>query len=121
MATKINNNELKIFFYEKDVLIEAGKLAKCLIKQGKYEKEAILALYKELAQKPENFLANEIFGELADKVQRLQPPRTTQQKQNTAEFDLRTEALPYKIFGAEHIDTAALEQMNTAMRLPVAV
>lgn len=121
MGTKINNNELKHFFYEKAVLIEAGKLAKHLIKQGKYEKSEILSLYQDLAQNPENFLASETFAELAAMVQKLQPPTTTDRKQEELAFDLRSEALPYQIFGAEHIESAALEQMNTAMKLPVAV
>lgn len=34
---------------------------------------------------------------------------------------LRSEALPFRVWGKEHIDKAALDQMEAAMRLPVAV
>ena len=34
---------------------------------------------------------------------------------------LRSEALPFRVWGREHIDQAALDQMEAAMRLPVAV
>lgn len=34
---------------------------------------------------------------------------------------LHATPLPYKVWGAEHIDRATLEQMDTAMRLPVTV
>jgi tRNA-splicing ligase RtcB len=38
-----------------------------------------------------------------------------------ATIALRPQPLPYNVYGAEHIDTGATEQMTTAMKLPVTV
>jgi tRNA-splicing ligase RtcB len=119
MGTKINNNELKIFFYQKEVLVAAGRLAKQLIKQKVYTKAAILDLYARLANKPEDFFSNPTFCELAALVQARQAPRTDGGRQNTAEHVLRDAPLPYPVYGANQIDAGALAQMDTAMSLAV--
>jgi len=38
-----------------------------------------------------------------------------------AATSLRSDALPYSVWGKQHIDPASFEQMNNAMRLPVSV
>ncbi|MDX1903003.1 MAG: RtcB family protein [Thermonemataceae bacterium] len=121
MATKINNNELKIYFYERETLIAAGRLAKTLIKEQKYTKKELLEIYQKLAKKPEDFYTHEIFCELASLVQKNQAPRTTDKHQNFREYILRDNPLAYQIFGKEHIEEGALGQMNTAMKLPISV
>ncbi len=121
MGNKINNNELKILFYEREVLIAAGRLAKTLLKKQRYQKKEILELYHRLVRQPEDFYSDETFCELASLVQKLQAPRDEQGKQNFGEYRLRDEALDYQVFGAEHIDNSALLQMNTAMKLPITV
>ena len=121
MATKINNNELKIYFYEKEVLIAAGRLAKTLIKEQKFGKKELLEIYQKLAKKPEDFYTHETFCELASLVQKLQPPRTADNRQNFGEYELREKPIAYQIFGKEHIDEEALKQMNTAMKLPISL
>ncbi|MCL4507165.1 MAG: RtcB family protein [Chloroflexi bacterium] len=47
----------------------------------------------------------------------LKPVRSSQ----AAGAELRAEPLPYRVWGAQGIDPAALDQMNNSMRLPVAV
>ena len=42
-------------------------------------------------------------------------------RQHDADFELREEAVPYKIYGANYIEQGALDQMNTAMKLPISV
>lgn len=62
---------------------------------------------------PHNYVGDEHFGELAKMI--LSPPV------EIVENPLRDEVLPYEIFGKEHIEHGALDQMRTAMKLPVAV
>ncbi len=42
-------------------------------------------------------------------------------KQQNKEHELKTEPLPYQVYGADNIEAGALLQMDTASRLPVAV
>lgn len=121
MSKKLNNNELKaIGFHEEELLDQAGKLAKSLIKSKDFDKESILEKYKELLAKPDAFLNDEIFGEIAKLTQELQPIESTEkQKANT--FELKAEVPFYAIYGIENIDKEAINQMDNAMRLPVVV
>lgn len=121
MSKKLNNNELKaIGFYEEDLLDQAGKLAKSLIKNKSLDKEAILEKYRALLASPESFLNDAIFGEIAQLTQELQPIESAEkQKANT--FELKKEVPHYHIYGIENIDKEAINQMNNAMRLPVTV
>lgn len=120
MKTKINNNELKSIFFDKAVLQRAGKLAKTLLKARKYDKAQILAIYQTLAQMPDKYQDDETFGEIATMLMRQQAV-PTEEIPNLQLADLKSVPLPYEIFGAEYIDVSAQEQMNIAMKLPVAV
>jgi tRNA-splicing ligase RtcB len=121
MGKKLNNNELKtIGFKDKSLLETAGKLAKCLISQKVYTKEAILELFKTMLREPEKYTGHELFGKLASIIED-QKAVMVSAKQQVQHFDLRSESLSYPIFGKEYIDKEALLQMNTAMKLSVAV
>jgi tRNA-splicing ligase RtcB len=121
MASKINNNELKsIGFYELAVFKQAGLLAKNLIKQKRYEKEEILDLYRNLVEHPDKYLDDETFGDIARLVKEKQPLRTTNKKQQEHFHELKPTPENYRVYGAEQIEQGALDQMNTAMKLPVA-
>src|SRR4028118_2328816 len=120
MANKINNNELKgIGFYEMDVLKEAGKLAKNLIKRGELEKEEVLDVYRNLMEHPDKYLENGTFGQVARLVKEKQPLKRKQMRMGTEVHDLKPVPGPYEVYGAEGIETSARDQMNTAMKLPV--
>lgn len=75
-----------------------------------------LAMLKNVLENPEAFLqvegwqriARELTGELLV-------------DQGQGKFSIRQNALPFPIFGEEHIEAGAKSQMFTAMRLPVAV
>jgi len=74
----------------------------------------LMLLLKALRDQPEQFLEDPVLKEAAGCLIR-------DQKQKDRRVSLRAEALPYISFGTEHIDRGALEQMNTAMRLPATV
>lgn len=74
-------------------------------------REATLALLKNVLDHPSRFLEDKRLSPLA--LQILQPARTT--------LALSSSARPYKIYGPEAIEEGALNQMETAMRLPITV
>ncbi len=121
MANKINNNELKgIGFYDVDVLKEAGKLAKNLIKRGELEKDEVLDVYRNLMEHPDKYLENGTFGEVARLVKEKQPLKRKQMRLGAEVHDLKPFPGPYQVYGAEGIEAGAKEQMDVAMKLPVA-
>ena len=73
--------------------------------------EAIISEFTEVLAKPQPYINHPILGEMAKsllpEVDKIIP--------------LRDEPLPYKIYGKDGIDEGALEQIDTAMRLPVAL
>ena len=84
--------------------------------EGKHlTQEQILSLLQDFVAHPEKYKqhANPRWRALAEL---LQPEEIEVQQ-----FDLRDRSLPYAVFGRDLIDPLALRQMDTAMRLPVAV
>jgi tRNA-splicing ligase RtcB (3'-phosphate/5'-hydroxy nucleic acid ligase) len=121
MSKKLNNNELKaIGFWDMEVLKDAGKLAKALTKDGTYTKEIVLDLLKKMVKTPENYLEDEVFNPLAQAVQAMNYLRAGQKPEEQDHF-IKDQPEPYTIYGKEQIEKGALDQMNTAMRLPVSV
>ena len=121
MSKKLNNNELKTIGFKDQSLVEtAGKIAKRLISRKVYTKEALLELYKKILTDPELYLTHDTFGELAQEIASLKVDAATEDLKSKT-FDLRKEPVSYPVFGKEHIDKEALVQMNTAMKLPVAL
>jgi tRNA-splicing ligase RtcB len=119
MSKKINNNELKaIGFYDVDLLKSGGKLAKGLLKQKLYTKDEILATFAQLVENPAQYADDELFGALAAAIQ-IKQPATKPKKKQVSEFTLKPQSPAYKVYGAEQIEAGALQQMDTAMRLPV--
>jgi tRNA-splicing ligase RtcB (3'-phosphate/5'-hydroxy nucleic acid ligase) len=121
MSKKLNNNELKaIGFYDVDLLKSGGKLAKGLLKQKLYTKDEILATFAQLVENPSQYTGDEVFGALATAIQ-IKQPATKPKKKPASDFALKPESPVYKVYGAEQIEAGALQQMDTAMRLPVSL
>jgi tRNA-splicing ligase RtcB (3'-phosphate/5'-hydroxy nucleic acid ligase) len=120
MAKKLNNSELRALgFAEPAVIKEAGKLGKKLVQTRAMEKADLLAAYRQLLARPADFAEHPQWGKVAQLVLQHQAP-LAQQAQTVTEFALRPVPLPYPVFGAEGIERAAIEQMEVALRLPVA-
>lgn len=78
------------------------------------ERETLLSLMKDLLERPETFLDHEILEDLATKM-------IEEAKEIQDAVSLNDRAKEFAVYGPEHIAGGALLQMNTAMKLPVAV
>ncbi|MCU0447956.1 MAG: RtcB family protein [Microscillaceae bacterium] len=120
-SEKINNQDLKkIGFYELDLIKAAGKIAKRLINHKTTTKEDLMLTLQNVLENPDNYIQNEIFGELAQKVKVLQS-KNDLRRQQEAGFALKTEEPTYPIYGKENIEAGALKQMDIAMKLPISI
>ncbi len=122
------------------------RIANGLLKNGVYPKEHIMLNIAEVIASPKKFsFSKNKFTNLALYVKHLQSigqalslsdygkalieadkqkPQMTlpdHPNQSIGEHSLRTEALPYHIYGASYIEQGALDQMQTAMKLPISV
>jgi tRNA-splicing ligase RtcB len=78
-------------------------------------KTEVLEKLEKVNLHPEKYVNDEIFGELATII--INPPKE-KRKEGVV---LKSESEYYKIFGEHLIDREAIEQMDTAMKLPIAV
>jgi tRNA-splicing ligase RtcB len=82
-------------------------------KEFKYHSEkAALEILKQVLQDPMAYLADDGLRKVAGKLME------TREEQD---IPLKEIPVPYEIYGAGFIETGALQQMNNAVRLPVAV
>jgi len=81
-------------------------------------KEEIIETMNRLLQAPENFLGDEILGVIATDLLAKAPEAHTDER---PEIALNETSGEYAVFGPEYIEKGALLQMDTAMKLPVAV
>jgi len=73
-----------------------------------------LAVLKAILENPSAFTADEILGSIA---KFLVPPDET----TDATVAMKTQAIPFNVFGREFIEEGAMHQMYQAARLPVSV
>lgn len=78
------------------------------------ERETLLSLMEDLLERPEAFLDHEILEDLATKM-------IEEAKEIQDAVSLNARAKEFAVYGLEHIAGGSLLQMNTAMKLPVAV
>ncbi|GHB68357.1 RtcB family protein [Persicitalea jodogahamensis] len=120
------------------------RVANGLTQRAKYPKENVLALLAQMLQNPKKYaysknkvtnLARAVYDlgkqgiaiPLSEAGAAYLPPEPPSYpvhaggKQEAMNFELRAERLPYAIFGREHIEVGALQQMETAASLPIAV
>lgn len=114
MKTTITGNHLLSEGYkENEILGMALKLANsAYANQPKHE---VIALFKKVKDYPENFMDDEVLNILAAAMI---------EEANTPKDDLISlveNAKSYNIYGAQHIETGARQQMDVAMKLPVTV
>ncbi len=118
-SEKLDKRDLHtVGIYEISIFKMAGQLAKTLIHEKKYDKDEILSIFENIVKTPDDFLENDIFGELAKiiKEKHVQIIATKQEKKG---FELKEETPEYAIYGKENIDEGAIKQMDVAMRLPI--
>ncbi|MEM6964195.1 MAG: RtcB family protein [Bacteroidota bacterium] len=78
------------------------------------KKEEVLAVFTKLLKAPAAFVEDEVLGKIA-KV--LVPP---EEKKKQSQIEIALKAKDYNVFGREQIQPSAIQQMDNAMRLPVA-
>ncbi len=77
------------------------------------DKEEVLAKLKDVLENQELYAEDEVFGKI---VEALNPK---QELVEGVSYALETRAKPYTVYGISGIEAGALEQMETAMRLPI--
>lgn len=120
------------------------RVASGLIERAEYPEEKVLRLFAAMLENPKKFaysknkvtnLAKKIYDlqvktgnalPLTDEGKQWLPQEETLEleakpKATANEFELRDENVPYTIFGEEFIEQGALNQMNTAVSLPISV
>jgi len=114
MKTKITGKDLlSVGYRENEILGMALHLAN--IVYADQPNEDIIALFKKVKDYPENFLDEEVLGPLATAM--IEDANTPKDK-----FILLNESSDaYAIYGKQHIEPGALQQMDIAMKLPVTV
>ncbi|WP_207532437.1 RtcB family protein [Desertivirga arenae] len=120
---KISNGEISALgVTELELLVSFSRVANGLLKNNVMTKEIILSNMESLIEDPMPYAMQKggKFKNLAEKVMDLRKEGmfVKQQRSNHA---LRESLLDFRVFGKEHIEAGALAQMNTAMKLPIAV
>ncbi|NQU85656.1 MAG: RtcB family protein [Mariniphaga sp.] len=110
---KLRGKELKRIGYSND-----REIAQALNITNKYLKKKnkveVLEMLEKVKLSPESFLKHNYFRELAELLLGVNPNKKEK-------IRLRKKAYEFKIFGEEYIDPEAIHQMETAMKLPIAV
>ena len=113
-TTVINGNDLIAIGYPENTLL--GVALKANKKRTGLTKVEMLAHYKMVLDNAEDYVNHKVFGKLAKAI-----IDGVGQREETAVIPLREEAVAYSIYGAAHIEEGAIKQMQTAVKLPVAV
>ncbi len=79
-----------------------------------HSEENVLKILKSIFENPEEYLDNIVLGKIAEQL--VEKPII-----ETKEISLNEKGIHYNIFGAAHIEEGALQQMEIAAKLPVAV
>ena len=109
----LSGKDLRRIGFEDDQAISIAK--NLLEKHYKHHKKAdVLELLSDFLDQPDKYENHEVLGKLAAYMKR---PK----KQKPAEISLHSAPIHYPVYGAQEIDEATLQQMNTAMRLPIAL
>jgi tRNA-splicing ligase RtcB len=83
-----------------------------------HTEEQALDILKNIVSSPADFVNDAVLGMIATQ---LVPTLRQAQGDNSMEISLNQGGIPFNIFGNEHIEEGALQQMNTASKLPIAV
>lgn len=120
---KISNAEISALgVTDLALLVNFSRVANELLKHRVMPKDVILAHLKSLIDDPAPYAMKKggKFKNLAERVIELRKEGKFVKQQGSNET-LRAALMAFQVFGKEHIEAGALEQMNTAMKLPIAV
>ena len=114
---KIRGKEIRRLGYVDD---KAARLAVNLAAThyGRDQKLLVLGLLQDLLQEPGKYVRHDHFAELANYLNR---EKQVPGQPSTAKRPLKNQPSEFAVFGRNLIDPEALNQMNTAMKMPVVV
>ncbi|MHC5310518.1 RtcB family protein [Myroides sp. LJL116] len=112
--TPINGNDLIDLGYPESSILKVALQANK--KRTGLTKKQMLEHYKKVLDGAQDYISHPIFGKLARAI-----IQGEQKEIENEVIPLKKEAVPYKVFGAQHIEKGAIEQMEVAVKLPVAV
>ncbi len=110
---KLTGKQIRAIGYEEGPVISVAMHTMCTHFKYSTEEEA-LQILKDILAAPENYLADEVLGKIAEKL-------IEEVVEETVEIPLNEKGIEYAVFGAKHIEEGALKQMEIAAKLPIAV
>ncbi|MEO5944176.1 MAG: RtcB family protein [Ferruginibacter sp.] len=110
---KLTGKQIRAIGYEEGPVVSVAMHTMSTHFKHNTEEEA-LQILKDVLAAPENYLADEMLNKIAEKL--IEPVI-----EETKEIPLNEIGVAYNVFGAKHIEEGALLQMQTAVKLPVAV
>jgi tRNA-splicing ligase RtcB (3'-phosphate/5'-hydroxy nucleic acid ligase) len=110
---KLTGKQIRAIGYEEGPVVSVAMHTMSVHFKHSTEEEA-LQILKDILAAPENYLADEVLGKIAEKL-------IEEVYEETVEIPLNEKGINYNIFGAKHIEEGALKQMEIAAKLPVAV
>lgn len=110
---KLKGKDLRAIGYPEGPVISIAM--KIMEKKYKYNKEEeVMNILRKILEAPVEFEKDAILGLIAQQLM----PATEKEK---TEIKLKDTGIPYQVFGSEQIEKGAMDQMEIASRLPVAV
>lgn len=113
MKLKLTGKQIRAIGYDEGPVVSVAMHTMGTHFKHSSEEEA-LEILKNVLATPENYLADELLSKIAEKL--IEP-----EIKESVEIPLNEKGIEYNIFGAKHIEEGALQQMQTAAKLPVAV
>jgi tRNA-splicing ligase RtcB (3'-phosphate/5'-hydroxy nucleic acid ligase) len=110
---KLTGKQIRAIGYEEGPVVSVAMHTMGTHFKHSTEAEALQILADVLAA-PENYLADDILGKIAEKL-------VEEVYEEVTEIPLNEKGIDYNVFGAKHIEEGALKQMEIAAKLPVAV
>ncbi len=110
---KLTGKQIRAIGYEEGPVVSVAMHTMCTHFKHSTKEEA-LQILKDVLAAPENYLADEILGKIAEKL-------VVAEEETISEIPLNEKGVAYNIFGSKNIEDGALLQMQIASKLPVAV
>jgi tRNA-splicing ligase RtcB (3'-phosphate/5'-hydroxy nucleic acid ligase) len=110
---KLTGKQIRAIGYDEGPVVSVAMQTMGTHFKHNTEEEA-LQILKDILAAPENYLADEVLGKIAEKL-------IEEVYEEVTEITLNEKGIDYNIFGAKHIEEGAIKQMEIAAKLPVAV
>jgi tRNA-splicing ligase RtcB len=111
----MDGNDILRLGYRPGKIIGLALRAADAARAGGATDDDILSDLADVLNAPADYLEDPIYGRVADALAAYEAHR-----ERSASYDL-DRAAPYRVWGAEGIESGALDQMKRAVRLPVAI